>query len=62
MKNLLHRLGTEKASDLDKNFNKIVDKYRQMADATGYKGDLKFQKEGGFIVIFVEIKKLKCDD
>lgn len=34
----------------------LVDKYRQIADASGYKGELKFQKEGGFTVIFVEVK------
>lgn len=35
----------------------IVDKYRKIADATGYKGELKFKNEGGFTVVFVEIEE-----
>lgn len=54
---LVRRLGKEKTLSLTKDFNLIVDKYRQIADASGYKGELKFQKEGGFTVIFVEIKE-----
>jgi len=62
MNDLMHKLGTVKTIDLTRDFNMIVDKYRKIADATGYKGELKFKKEGGFTVIFIEIKKLKCDD
>ena len=39
-----------------KDFDLIVDKYRKIADASGYHGELRFQKEGGFTVVFVEIK------
>lgn len=56
MGDLVRKLGTEKSVDLIKNFDLIVDKYRKIADASGYHGELKFQKEGGFTVIFVEIK------
>ena len=56
MGDLVRKLGTEKSVDLIKNFDLIVDKYRKIADASGYHGELKFKKEGGFTVIFVEIK------
>ncbi len=51
------RLGKEKKVNFIKDFDMIVDKYRQIADATGYFGELKFQKEGGFMIVFVEVKK-----
>ena len=57
MGDLVRKLGTEKSVDLMKDFDLIVDKYRKIADASGYHGELRFQKEGGFTVIFVEIKK-----
>ncbi len=56
MGDLVRKLGTEKGVDLMKDFDLIVDKYRKIADASGYYGELRFQKEGGFTVIFVEIK------
>jgi hypothetical protein len=56
MGDLVRKLGTEKSVDLMKDFDLIVDKYRKIADASGYHGELRFQKEGGFTVIFVEIK------
>ena len=40
-----------------KDFDLIVDKYRKIADASGYYGELRFQKEGGFTIIFVDIKE-----
>lgn len=55
MDELVKCLGREKAVDLTKNFDLIVDKYRKMANASGYTGELKFKKEGGFIEIFVII-------
>ena len=57
MAELVRLLGREKGVDMIKDFNHIVDKYRQIADATGYHGELKFKKEGGFTVIFVDIKE-----
>jgi len=56
MGELVRKLGTEKSVNLVKDFNLIVDKYRKIADASGYYGELKFKKEGGFTVIFVDIK------
>ncbi len=59
MGELVRNLGREKSINLVKDFNIIVDKYRQIADASGYHGELKFKKEGGFTVIFVTIKEDK---
>ncbi len=56
MGDLVRKLGMEKTVNLTKDFNLIVDKYRKIADASGYHGELRFQKEGGFTIIFVEIK------
>ena len=55
MDKLVRKLGTEKVKDFTDNFDKLVDKYRQIADASGYTGELKFKKEKGIIVVFVEI-------
>lgn len=55
MGDLVRRLGREKNTELEKNFDEIVDKYRKMADTSGYNGELRFKKEGGYTVIFVEI-------
>lgn len=49
------KLGVEKMKDFKDNFDLIVDKYRQIANATGYKGELAFKKEHGNMVIFVKI-------
>ena len=57
MGNLVRNLGKEKTVNLMKDFDLIVDKYRKMADASGYHGELRFQKEGGFTIIFVDIKE-----
>lgn len=57
METLVKCLGREKVSTLTKDFNLIVDKYRKIADTSGYHGELRFKKEGGFIEIFVEINK-----
>ena len=56
MGDLVRKLGMEKTVNITKDFDLIVDKYRKIADASGCHGELKFQKEGGFTIIFVEIK------
>lgn len=55
MGELVKCLGREKTVELTENFDFIVDKYRKIADVSGYTGELKFKKEGGFIEIFVII-------
>jgi len=57
MEPLVKCLGREKTITVTNDFNLIADKYRQMADALGYHGELRFKKDGGFIEIFVELKK-----
>lgn len=59
MSELVRRLGIEKNLDLVKDFDMIVDKYRKIADATGYKGELRFKKEGGFVVVFVVLNEME---
>ena len=57
MGELVRQLGKEKTVNLMNDFDLIVDKYRKMADASGYHGELKFKKEGGFTIIFVDVKE-----
>lgn len=59
MGELVRNLGKEKSINLVRDFDFIVDKYRKIADAIGYYGELKFKKEGGFTIIFVTIKENK---
>jgi len=49
------KLGVEKMIDFKENFDLIVDKYRKIADASGYKGELTFKKEHGKMVVFVKL-------
>ena len=55
MSDLVRKLGIEKVKDFKENFDLIADKYRKIADATGYKGDLIFKKEHGKMIVFVKI-------
>jgi hypothetical protein len=40
----VRRLGREKTINFKKDFYLIVDKYRLIANASGYNGELRFQK------------------
>ena len=55
MEKLVRKLGTEKLKYFTEDFDLIADKYRKIANAQGYKGELKFTREHGMMVIFVEI-------
>lgn len=55
MDTLVRKLGQEKKKDFDRNSDYYIDYYRKKANSTGYKGDLKFKKEGSYIIIFVTI-------
>jgi hypothetical protein len=57
MGDLVRRLGSEKLKDFTNDFDLIVDKYRIIADASGYHGVLKFNKEHGKIIVFVELEE-----
>jgi hypothetical protein len=49
------RLGSEKQKDVNISFDTIHEKYRLKALVEGYSGELKFVKEKGRVIIFVEI-------
>ena len=55
MEELVRTLGTVKANKFNKDFDEIVDKYKEKAKQMGYNGDLRFKKEKGNIVILVTI-------
>lgn len=55
MGELVRTLGTVKASEFKKDFDKICDEYNAKAKQMGYNGNLKFKREGGKITIFVTI-------
>ena len=51
----LKKIKPEKMKDFNNDFDKYYDKYTKKAKEEGYEGDLKFKKERGKIIIFVEI-------
>ena len=55
MEELVRTLGTVKVSDFEKDFDKICDEYNVKAKNMGYNGNLKFEKKGGKVTIFVTI-------
>lgn len=52
---LVRKLGSEKLKDFKDNFDKVVDKYKMIAKATGYEGELVFKKEHGKMLVFVKL-------
>jgi hypothetical protein len=57
METLVRSLGKIKERKFNEEFDLIVDEYKSKAKKMGYIGELKFKKERGYIIIFVEIKK-----
>ena len=55
MSKLVRKLGSEKLKDFKDNFDEVVDKYREIAKATGYEGELVFKKERGKMIVFVKL-------
>lgn len=51
----VRKLGVEKIKDFNSDFDKYYDKYKKKAIEGGYDGGLKFNKEKGKVIIFVEI-------
>jgi len=41
--------------DFLNDFDLIVDKYRQIANASGYENELVFRKERGKMIVFVKL-------
>jgi hypothetical protein len=55
MEVLVRSLGTVKVSDFEKDFDKVYDEYNVKSKKMGYNGNLKFEKKGGKVTIFVTI-------
>ena len=53
---LVRKLGTEKLKHFIASFDEVVDKYETKAIEEGYEGKLKFNKEKGKVVVFVELE------
>jgi hypothetical protein len=49
------KIGVVKQKELDKDFDIICEKHRNLATSYGLKGDLKFIKEKGKILIYIAI-------
>ena len=55
MDDLVRKIGVEKIKVFDKDPDYFMDFYKDKALSQGYKGNLKFKKEGANLVIFVEL-------
>jgi hypothetical protein len=55
MSDLVRKIGVEKIKVFDKDPDYFMDFYKDKALSQGYKGNLKFKKEGANLVIFVEL-------
>lgn len=56
MSELLKRLGVEKEKAFSKDFDRMYDLYKQKALDLGRKGDLRFIKEHGKVIVYVVIE------
>lgn len=54
MEVLLKKLGIEKVKVVDNNFDEIYEKYSKKAKDAGFSGTLRFIKEHGKVLIYVE--------
>jgi hypothetical protein len=59
---LLKKLGIEKEKDFNRDFDYFYDLYKQKALDFGKKGELRFVKEHGKVVIFVVIEECEYPD
>ena len=57
METLVRSIGKVKVKRFEDEFDFIIDEFRSKAIRLGYTGELKFKKEKGYMIIFVEIKK-----
>ena len=62
MSGLLKKLGIEKEKVFNKDFDYFYDLYKQKALDCGRKGELRFIKEKGKVIIYVVIDELSDDD
>jgi hypothetical protein len=57
MSDLMKKLGSEKKSELQDNFDKIYDKYKDKAELDGFMGEIKFVIEGSNVSVYVLLEK-----
>lgn len=57
MADLMKKLGSEKKSELQVNFDAIYDKYKDKAESAGFMGELKFINEGNMVNVYVLLEK-----
>jgi hypothetical protein len=57
MGDLMKKLGTEKKLELQSNFDKLYDKYKEKAEKDGFMGDIKFVTEGNNVIVYVMLEK-----
>lgn len=62
MSELLKKLGIEKEKVFNKDFDYFYDLYKQKALDFGRKGDLRFLKERGKVIIYVVMDEIGCPD
>ena len=58
----VRNIGSEKKTLVDKDFDYYYDYYKNKAENDGYYGELKFSKERGRIIFFVELEELNNQD
>lgn len=52
---LVRKIGQEKLKNFQNNIDYYFDIYRERAIQLGFSGELKFKKENGNVLIFVEL-------
>lgn len=58
----VRKIGSEKKTLVDKDFDYYYDYYKNKAKNDGYNGELKFAKERGKIIFFVALEELNNSD
>jgi hypothetical protein len=57
METLVRTIGKVKLKRFENEFDFVVDEFKLKSNRLGYTGELKFKKEKGYMIIFVEVKK-----
>jgi hypothetical protein len=57
METLVRTIGKVKLKRFENEFDFVVDEFKLKSIRLGYTGELKFKKEKGYMIIFVEVKK-----
>ena len=62
MSEMLKKLGIEKEKVFNKDFDYFYDLYKQKALDFGRKGELRFLKERGKVIIYVVMDEIGCPE